>query len=609
MKLLRLAGWLAILGCSTLWAEVSQVPRVLGPGEFVVTIVGTNDIHGRLETSKRDGETLGGFEWFSGMVSALRSHHAQAYPGREKVILLDAGDATQGTLLSNFSEGKVVMNAMAAVGYDAVIAGNHGYDFGPIGWLQDTVQLGATETDPLGALKASAEESGIPVLGANVRWKSSHEHVGAFPPYHLIEITGGRNLAVIGLENPLTPKITAAENVAGLEFSSGVQDLVSIVTELSSSGKADLFVVIFHQGDGSTGEIRKFLQKLPRRPGGEPLIDGLIAGHSHSKEEGMVGGIPFIQSYSGGTHFGLIQFVVGHEVTLEGAVKRSPALQIYRASTSFEAAIPVVPRFHSFFGQTVVPDPKVKALIDQERWKISQLGEERLGVTDGILDRNQGRVGDSKVGNFITDHMRQAAGTEVALINGGDIRATLPAGPITYEDLFQVMPTNNQLMVFRQLPIPVLLRNLKRSVRTCGRRGAMQVSGVSIEFSRDCSCPDAKLRDEDTRADIVKLTTTDGRVLYQKVDGKKVFDPGTVSVATTDFVMNGGAGYPGFPKQHLSEPPMPLRGAIAKEMKSQQVFEGQDYARGRYLTVGPRRCERGKKKARRKSKAATLGAP
>jgi len=118
----------------------------------IISVVGTNDLHGRLEALP----ALGGY------LANLR--RARGRDGGA-VVLVDAGDMFQGTLPSNASEGAAVVRAYNVLGYTAAALGNHEFDFGPVGPAVTAKQPGE---DPRGALRARAKEARFPFLDANL---------------------------------------------------------------------------------------------------------------------------------------------------------------------------------------------------------------------------------------------------------------------------------------------------------------------------------------------------------------------------------------------------------------------------------------------------------
>ena len=130
-------------------------------GRMTLSVVGTNDLHGHLES----------LPVFGGFLANLRRVRAQ---DGGVVLLVDAGDMFQGTLESNLNEGHAVVRAYAALGYAAVAVGNHEFDYGPVG---PAVTAAGPGDDRRGALRARAAEAPFPFLAANL---IRHRH-GAGP--------------------------------------------------------------------------------------------------------------------------------------------------------------------------------------------------------------------------------------------------------------------------------------------------------------------------------------------------------------------------------------------------------------------------------------------
>src|SRR5215813_4009482 len=145
-----------------------------------ITILATNDMHGGIEPNRsKDGTVEGGLAAFSGTVQAIKVGLRRKLGDRAGVLVLDAGDQFQGTLISNHNEGRLVFQAMSQAGYDVAITGNHDYDFGPVGWLEDEVTPTTVDQDPRGALKAALAYARFPLVSANTFLRSSlHDTYG-----------------------------------------------------------------------------------------------------------------------------------------------------------------------------------------------------------------------------------------------------------------------------------------------------------------------------------------------------------------------------------------------------------------------------------------------
>lgn len=537
-------------------------PAPLGPDESVLMLFGTNDVHGSFDRLPQ----LGGY------IGAARAHLRSSYGDRARLVVLDAGDATQGTLVSNYSEGMLAVRAMNALGYDAAVAGNHGFDFGPVDWQKDQCDASAASCDPLEALRRSVTSAKFPFLGANVTRRATHDNLDFLPPYVLVPFEG-RNVAVLGLENHYTDRTTVPENVAALAFGEGKDELAKNVEALFTSGRADVFVLVMHEGDGDAASMHDFLAGLPRRSDGQPLVDAAIAGHSHRVNDAVVGDIPYIQSGANGEMFGVVELVTKKDAA-------TGRLSVERARTRKRAAIPIAQAPTSFLLEPVTPSADVADIVNAGKKEVAPIAEARLATATAPLSRDGGRTTDSVVGNLLADAMRAATGADVALINGGDVRDDLPAGDVLYEHLFAVLPKNLALVTVDAMPTERLVANVRLAVTSCGRRGALQISGMTIGFRRDCS---GATDGEDPNAQLLSLIDSAGQAIYRLEDGRDVFVRPTVRVATTDFVMSGGAGYDRFVGLAPSGAPLVLRDAIAARFRALGTLDPAAFARGRYV--------------------------
>lgn len=178
MKRYLLVMGLVVVGLPAWGVPASAADIPLSDPERLITILATNDIHGGVEPSVAQSangarSTVGGMGFWSGAVRAIRRGVEAAYGDRAGVVLVDGGDQAQGTLLSNYNEGQLVFSLMGMIGYDAAVPGNHDYDFGPIGWLNDTVVPGSGDQNPRGALERAAGMAKFPLLSANTYLRAS----------------------------------------------------------------------------------------------------------------------------------------------------------------------------------------------------------------------------------------------------------------------------------------------------------------------------------------------------------------------------------------------------------------------------------------------------
>lgn len=571
------------------------LPAELGPDERLVTILGTNDMHGGAEMTPegfgpRRGQLLGGLAVWSGIAAAIREGLARRYGDRSGVLLLDAGDQFQGTLLSNFDQGLLLYDAMNFLRYDAAIPGNHGFDFGPVSTM-DTRTGDVTVTDPLGpdnrlgALTRLAAAADFPLLSANTYLRSSLadaagaavevEQVGCRPtaegveidwsrarrppifrPYAVREVAGLR-AAIVGIDHHETALTTTAANVRDLCFRGEVETYEEVRRELE--GQADLFVLVIHNGDSNTDfELSEIAGALAG--GDRDLVDAVVAGHTHYTNNVLASGVAAMQSGSGTSRFGRIDLIWN-----------DASRRVDKTKTRFRGGIPMWPdacdaaaegfcevrdassgtvQEHevriAYEGVPVVPDPRVVARIGEARRTLAALADRVLGTAEARLTSD--RISESPLADRMTDAMLAAAGTaeidgkpagvEISVINTGGLRAPIERGEVTYEELFAVMPFDNEIAVV-ECSGDTLVKLMGLSADRCGRHGAIIPAGLVVEFERrDCSIDPGP----DNASRLVSVRTRGGAELFpEPADAGRTF-----RVATLDFLATGGSGYGDF---------------------------------------------------------------
>lgn len=529
--LLRALLPLLLVSCATAGGRGAALPVASGREPLIrLTLAATNDLHGAVlphRSRLADGAVVeqGGLAVLAGYVRALREDN----PGG--VLLLDGGDFFQGTLAANLTEGAVVVEAMNALGYAAVALGNHEFDYGPAGPLP--VPRGGE--DPLGALKARLAEARFPALAANVTEAATRERPTWLGNDGTLLLTvKGVRVGLLGLSTPSTPLATHPLNVAGLRFGALVPAAQEAAARLRARG-AEVVVAVAHAGGRSEsshggavevleGEVVELLETLPAG-----TLDAVVAGHTHSPLAQVVNGTPVIETSGQGRTLGLVELFV------DPVTRR-----VVPAHTRVAAPIPVCARVDAgrgtcearalrgaervrwvpatFRGRPVVPDAQVEALLAPALERVAQVQRRRLGLrTEAPL----GRASDaeSPLGSVLADSLREVAGTDVALLNSGGLRADLPAGELTYGDVYEVLPFENNVAV-----VTVTADELWRLLDAAygARMGVFQVSGIQLE---------------------VAACAGQGRLASLSLPGGRPLPEGArLRVAMPDFLALGGDG-------------------------------------------------------------------
>jgi 5'-nucleotidase len=501
------------------------------PAEPVhVVIVGTTDVHGwfngHVETPPGGGEGVlwGGLPVLATHVQALRAQN----PGR--VLLVDSGDMFQGTLESNLFEGEAMVRAYNVMGYAAAAVGNHEFDFGPIGPEPIPRKPG---DDELGALKRNVQLAMFPFLSANMIEKATGK-IPAWAKPSIMVRAGAARIGIIGLSTPDTPHVTMGINVESLSFTDPVAATIAEARRLRALG-ADAVIVIAHIGGRCTdlsdvhkldscepgAEAMTYLEALPHG-----TIDAFFAGHTHANMRHYVNGIPAVQGVAMSREFSTLDLWID---TAKDRVTRSemrmPTMicsYVYEGTESCDPrtaakGAKLVPRV--FGGETVVADARMAAVLDPYLRKVAAKRDSKVGIAT-TASFTRAYSGESPLGSLLADALRKSAGADVGIINSGGIRSDLPAGDLTYGDIFAVSPFDNYptLVILTGAQLIDLLR-----ATTTGQRGIMQVSGLRYTF-------DASKKGTDR---FVSATFDDG----SPIDPEKHY-----TVIMPDFVASGGDG-------------------------------------------------------------------
>lgn len=510
-------------------------------GVVRLTLVGTNDWHGWVSGYR---DTYGGVELRAGGAAAFGGYLRilrEANPGG--VVLVDAGDFFQGTLVANLTEGSAVIDAFNALGIDAAALGNHEFDYGPLG--PASVAFGA-DADPFGALKARIEQARFPVLSANTFLRAT----GARPDWlrgdgtALVERNGVK-VGVVGLTTTQTPMTTFPTNVASLEFRPLAPEAAAAAARLRARG-ADVVVAAVHAGgrcgdcsrpddlsscDADTAEIFEMLRALP-----EGTLDAVFAGHTHARIGHLVKGTPVVESHALGRHFGLIELafdtrtrrVLRERTTLRSAVEICETWDASRETCDPQRLRrrkePVVPEVARFLSEIVVPDAALEAALRPSLALVAARQRQRSGLeVPSGLERRYER--ESPLGSALADALRAMTKADVAVLNPGGLRADLPAGPLTYGAFYEVMPFDNAVATLHLTGAQV--RGFLKAA-FAGGKGVFQVSGLALKVSA-CPGPD--------RLSDVRLP-----------DGRPLDDARVYRLVLPDFLAQGGDGLLDFVK-------------------------------------------------------------
>lgn len=503
-----------------------------GATPWTLTILHTNDTHSQLENMARQA-------------TLVQEIQLQV----PNVILLHAGDAVLGTLYYTVHKGLAEAWVLREMGFTAMTLGNHEFNEGPAG------------------LAKFADAVGIPLLSANFDFTGEPLLVGKVLPYIVVEV-GGRKVGILGLTTETTswssnpgPNIRIGDALAAARWA---------VAELQALG-VNVIVALTHLG------WERDLELIQSVTG----IDIVVGGHSHTLPteypylvERKLVNINTAPSEELETLRGigpvLAQRIIEYREAKGGFKTLEEVMEVRGIGPAIFAGIrdrisledATVPGLvvqagerGSYLGRLTVTfddqgvlqswtgellpvdkaplDPRIEAKLAEFRAPIDALKTERVGETRVLLDGDRGRVRtrETNLGNLIADAMlwkAAAAGAQIAIQNGGGIRASIPAGPITLGQVLEVLPFGNYLVVLALTGEQILaaLENGVSQVENVAGRFP-QVAG--LRFTWDPTKPAG------SRIVSAEVLTPDG---YRPIRRAS-----TYKVVTNNFLAGGGDGY------------------------------------------------------------------
>lgn len=440
---------LALAGCGGSSTSQQQTPAPAAAGKDIVVLY-TNDAHCGVE------DNLG----YQGLVAIKNAMTAAG----NAVLLVDNGDAIQGDAIGTLSKGEYLIDIMNEIGYDVATPGNHEFDYGMDQYL------------------AMVEKSNFPWVSANF---VNAEGKAVLPAYVIKEVEG-KKIAFVGITTPktLTSSTPAYfQNEAGEYIYGFMQDetgeklyaTVQAAVDAAKAEGADVVVAMAHLGIEYDCTPYTSSDVITNTTG----IDVLLDGHSHSVIAGDIvknkDGKDVILTSTGTKLANIGVLTIKADGTITTALANDSGIGDYidGIQSQFEELLnSVVARSEV---DLVIYDPNVTA-------------------SDGSKIRLI-RSTETNLGDLCADAYRTISGAEIAFVNGGGIRADIPAGDITYGDIIAVHPYGNEMCVVEATGQEILDALELGARNTPGESGGFQqVSGMTYEI--DLNVPSSVQLDE-----------------------------------------------------------------------------------------------------------------
>lgn len=489
-------------------------------------LVHVNDFHSRHEPVARatgaacraNDPCLGGSARLAGAIATAKAEAAAAGRG---VVAIDAGDEFMGSLFYTEHRGAAELAVMKAWGCEAMTLGNHEFDNG----AENLARFVDGANFPI--LSANIDASREPALAGKLRswWMATR---------------GGARIAVIGVTTPETPLLSSPGR--NLRFTDPAEAALRAITEIRAGGPATI-VLLSHLGFEADKRIASQV----------PGLDVIVGGHSHTllanNEPDAEGPMPvlvegpdrsvrIVQTGAYGRFLGMLDLDVAGDGKVVG---------------TGGACAPV--------GAAFPEDARVAALVAEFARPLAETRRRPVGSMPAALGNAECRQGECALGNLVAEAiLARAPGAEIAITNGGGLRAGLPDGTVTYGDVLTTLPFGNTVatMGLRGADVVAALENgLSQGAGTAGR--FPQVAG--IRFAWDPAAPPG------SRVRSVEVAQG-GRFA--------ALDPGRVyRVATNDFMRRGGDGYAVFRDRALD----PYDGGVlVEEAVAEEIASGRTAA-------------------------------
>lgn len=452
-------------------------------------ILHTNDVHGAIE----------GYAYIAQLKADYEAKGAE-------VILVDAGDYSQGEVYVSDTKGLDAVEMMNATGYNVVSLGNHEFDYG-FAQLKDNMSKAKFKVLCADVFNAD----GTPIFDANYTYTTK----------------SGVKIGFFGMETPETQTKATPALIKGLTFATDDAFTKAAADQVKALKDDDIVICVSHLGVDAESKPYRSTDLYAAVKG----IDFIIDAHSHTVMTKGENGEP-IQST--GTKFANIGVIV-----IDDASKKieSNSLCEIKEDTAKDAAVAAAAQ-------------KIIDRIDKEYGAVFAKSEVEL---NGAKAPNGNRDSETNNGDLITDAMLWKvmqnkegltvdADHVVAITNGGGIRDYIKVGDVTKKDIKTVLPFGNTVAVI-YVTGAELLEALEASTYSLPVGGFPQVCGISYTISTAVAY--------DANAETYPSSTyygpkTINRVSINSINGKEFKVDDTYAVVTNNFVADGGDTYYAF---------------------------------------------------------------
>ena len=479
-----------------------------------VTILYTNDVHTYIDKQSPK------------LTYAAIADLKQSYQNAGKdVLLVDAGDHVQGTAYGSMDEGASIIKLMNAAGYDVATPGNHEFDYG------------------MDRAKAIMKEADFPYLSCN--WVDLRTGLRVLPSVKVF-VRGGRRIAFVGVTTPETfTKSTPAyfmdkaqrKYIYDIQGGEDGKKLYDAVQKAIDKAKllADVVIGLGHLGVDPSSSPWTSEEVIAHTSG----FDAFIDGHSHTVMENKQ-----------------VQDASGKAVTLTQTGSYFANVGEMTIAADGTITTKLIPTHEGMDATIAAMQTGWVNTVDDMLGEKIAVGDSDFYVSDPATGKRRIRSAETNLGDFVADGIYtyfnevEKLHCDVAIMNGGGIRADVPAGDWTFKTCKQVSPFGNVacLMSVTGKQIQDALEFAARFAGEGGKEngGFLQVAGATYEIHTDI--PNTVQTDE--KNVWIGSATGTPRVqnvkIYDKASGSYLpLDPGaTYALAGMNYTLrNLGDGF------------------------------------------------------------------
>jgi 5'-nucleotidase len=469
--------------------------------DYTLHILHINDWHSRIESNNKYESTCSAEEETKGECIGGAARLVTAIAERRKalesqnVLLLNGGDNFQGSLFYTTYKGAAEAEFLNQMKFDAMTVGNHEFDDGE------------------GALVPFLEKVQFPVVSANVNPNAQSKVGDRIRPSIVLEV-GGEKIGIVGAVTTDTPEIASpGPNIA---IEDDIKNIAAEVEKLKAEG-VNKIIALTHVGYPRDKEM---IAKIPG-------VDVVVGGHSHSL-------LSNTDPKAEGPYPTMIDNPDGYKVPVTQAASYSKYLGEFKVVFDDNGVVKEASGDPLYLDNSVKPDEAVLARVKELGAPIEELKAKQVSETTASIDgsRENCRARECEMGNLVSDAILdrvKGQGIQIAFHNGGNIRASIDAGPVTMGEVVTVLPFQNTLATF-QLSGKDITDSIEAGLSEIeeGKGKFPQVAGLRYSFDKSVAPNQGRLKSVEVMDDGA----------WKPLEPAKMY-----GVAANDFLRAGGDGY------------------------------------------------------------------